>query len=102
MIIVEKDPGPKIPYEVTGKKICFDDDLSLNLGKRQEDEPVHIIICLNKARALVIGTEDSWAYVAEIDIPAKEYEEPETEEETPVAKPLDMDKVTLTLWALRD
>ncbi len=100
MIIIEKNPGPKIDYEVTGAKIIFDDDLMLNLAKRQCDEPVHLFICRNTARALIIGMEDAVAYVAEIDIPAKEYEEPEGEDETPAAKPLDMDKVTLTLWAL--
>ena len=58
MIIVEKNAGPKIPYEVTGAKIIFDDDLMLNLAKRQGDEPVHLFICLNTAQALIIGMED--------------------------------------------
>lgn len=100
MIVKEKNVGPKIPYEVIGTKIIFDDDLMLNLAKRQNDEPVHIVISRNKARALQIGTADLWRYVAEIDIPAKQYEEPEGEEEAPVPLPLDMDTVTLTLWAI--
>lgn len=112
MIIVEKNEGAKIAYEQIGTKIIFDDDLMLNLAKRQLDEPVHIDICYNKARALTIGTDDAWAYVAEIDIPPMEYEEVESEEistsemgmgneaeRTPL--PLDMDKVVMTLWALK-
>ena len=33
MIVREINEGPKISYEVDGTKICFDDDLSLNLAK---------------------------------------------------------------------
>jgi hypothetical protein len=96
MIIIEINEGPKIPYEVNGTKITFDDDLMLNLAKRQSEEPVHIDICYNKARQLITGTQDAWAFVAQIDIPAIEY----SEGEEPEPLPLDMDKVTLTLWAL--
>lgn len=100
MIVIEKNAGPKIPYELNGKKIIFDDDLMLNLGKRQGEEPVHIDICYNTARQLITGTQDAWAYVAEIDIPKREYTEPENEEDSPEPLPLDMDTVTLTLWAV--
>ena len=37
MIIVEKNTGPKIPYEVNGTVITFDDELSLKLQKLQKD-----------------------------------------------------------------
>lgn len=104
MIIVEKNVGPKIPYEVTGKKICFDDDLTINLAKRQKDDPEHIDVCFDQDGELVIGAAAGRAYVAEIDIPAKEYEyhesENEGDSEPPEPIPLDMDKVTLTLWAI--
>ena len=107
MIIEYKTPAAEqshIPYEVSGKKVIFDDDLSINLSKREKDDPVHIDICYDQDGALCIGAAAGWAYVAEIDIPAKEYEIPEVEEgeepQPPVAKPLDMDKVTLTLWAI--
>lgn len=100
MIIVEKNEGPKIEYEVTGKKICFDDDLTINLAKREEDWPVHIDICSDRDGDLVIGTAAGRAYVAEIDIPAREYTPGEGEEDPPTPVPLDMDKVTLTLWAI--
>ena len=118
MIIVEKNEGAKIPYEVTGTKMCFDDDLTINLAKRQEDWPVHIDVCSDKDGALVIGAESGRYYVAQIDVPAKEYEEAEATAEAEntdgeqaegqqtetirTAKPLKMDNVTLTLWALEN
>ena len=100
MTVIEKNEGPKIEYEVIGSKIIFDDDLMLNLAKREADEPVHIVISRNKARELVIGTEDLYRYVAEIDIPARAYTEPENEGDAPEPVPFDMDNVTLTLWAV--
>lgn len=75
MIIVEKNAGPKIDYEATGKKVCFDDDLTINLAKRQEDWPVHIDVCYDADNELVIGAAAGRRYVAEIDIPKREYEE---------------------------
>ena len=102
MIIIEKNVGPKIPSEVVGTKIIFDDDLMLNLKKREDDEPVHIDICYNTAHQLITGTQDARAYVAEIDIPAREYIEPAGEDEAPEPVPFDIDKVTLTLWAIEE
>jgi hypothetical protein len=107
MIIANKNEGEKIPYEQNGNKVCFDDDLTINLAKREEDEAVHIDICYDGDGALVVGAAAGRRYVAEIDIPAREYTE--TEEETEEGEqtktrrdpvPLDMDKVTLTLWAV--
>lgn len=110
MIIVEKNEGQKIDYEVKNtaskKTICFDDDLTINLAKREEDWEVHIDVCFDRDGNLVIGTAAGRAFVAEIDIPAREYKEvpdPEAEEEggtklEPV--PLNLDKVTLSLWAI--
>ncbi len=111
MIIIEKNEGVKIPYEITGKKICFDDDLTINLSKREEDWAVHIDVCFGEDDELVIGAAAGRRYVAEVDIPKRVYiEEPIPEEERGdehmggdtrlVPVPLDMDTVTLTLWAL--
>lgn len=101
MIIIEKNEGTKIPYSVSGTKVTFNDDLTLNLTSREQDWPVHIDICYDEDRALVIGAAAGRAYVAEIDIPARQYTEEEIDGEmqrTPV--PLDMDTVTLTLWSI--
>lgn len=120
MIIIEKNEGPKIPYSVRNKKITFDDDLTINLVKREKDDPVHIDICLDIYDELVIGASVGRRYVAEIDIPARQYEYPETvvvgeetepsepgepgegDEPAPIPIPLDMDTVTLSLWALEE
>ena len=101
MIIIEKNEGIKIPYSVRGKKVTFNDDLTINLASREQDWPVHIDICFDEDRALVIGAAAGRAYVAEIDIPARQYTEEEIDGEiqrTPV--PLDMDTVTLSLWSI--
>lgn len=117
MKVIEINEGSKIPYEVSKAKICFDDDLTINLAKRQEDWPVHIDILTDGDGVLVTGAESGNYYVAQIDIPAREYKEPEATEEAatveeggeqagttdapqPEPLPLDMEKVTLTLWAL--
>lgn len=108
MIIVEKNEGPKIDYEVkntaTKKTICFDDDLTINLVKREQDWAVHIDVCFDHDGELVIGTAAGRAYVAEIDIPARRYDEepdPEDPEQTIlVPVPLDLDTVTLSLWSI--
>lgn len=101
MIIIEKNEGTKIPYSVNGTKVTFDDDLTLNLASREQDWPVHIDICFDEDRALVIGAAAGRAYVAELDIPERQYIEEEIDNEmqrTPV--PLDMDTVTLSLWSI--
>ena len=108
MIVIQKNEGQKIDYEIqntaTKKKITFDDDLTINLAKRQEDWPVHIDVCFDADGALVIGAAAGRKYVAELDIPAREYEQGEAsgEDDTPptVPVPLDLDTVTLSLWAI--
>ena len=117
MKVIEINDGKKIPYEVKGTKICFDDDLTINLAKRQEDWPVPIDILTDRDGVLVTGAQSGEYYVAQIEIPAREYKEPEatgeaatveeggeqagtTDTPQPEPLPLDMEKVTLTLWAL--
>ena len=112
MKVIEKNVGTKIDFEVVGTKIYFADELMINLAKIQKDEPVHKDICYDSDGDLVIGAEYGKYYVAEIDVPAIEYEEVEVEGEEEgsemrsgiklVPKPLDMDKVVLTLWSIDD
>lgn len=113
--VIEKNEGTKIEYEVTGNKICFDDDLTINLAKREKDSAVHIDICHDMDGQLVIGVAAGRTYVAELDIPARAYEEVEgpdapsmsmneDEDDMPHIKrvplPFDVKKVTLSLWAI--
>lgn len=101
MIIVEKNVGPKISFEIFGKSICFDGDVTINLAKREKDYAEHIDICYDEDKNLVIGAAAGRAYVAEIDIPPRRYEEVEIEGETQlVPVPLDIDTCTLSLWAI--
>lgn len=105
MIIVEMNEGQKIGYEVNNTAVCLDDDLTINLARREKDWPVHIDVCSDDG-ALVIGAEGGLYYVAQFDIPARQYTYPEpTEEEPepqPVPVPLNMDTVTMSLWSLEN
>lgn len=92
MIIKEMNVGTKVAYEVAGNKITFgDDEITLNLSKYERDERVVVDICRDDEHILIAGL--SKYYVANIIIPAREYNEG-----TPV--PFDIDKVELDLWAL--
>lgn len=106
MIIVDKNEGRKIGYTVEETVITFgNNELTLDLAELQEEEPVHVTICYTKRHTLTTG-KGGITYVAEIDIPSMEYEqgEPSGEgDEAPVVPvPLDMEKVTLTLWAIEE
>ena len=99
MNVIEKNVGPKIDYRVEGTKITFRDEMMLDLSKYERDYPVHLDLCENRDRILVMGLSDY--YVAQLDIPERQYVEKTVGEETvrtPV--PFDMSRVTLTLWSL--
>jgi hypothetical protein len=103
MITVEKNQGDKVAYELQGDVLAFrGGELALDLSKYERDFPVHIDVCSNEYDMLVVGP--SRMYVAEIDIPARGYDEEQTgDPENPVAlvpRAFDVSKVQLTLWAL--
>jgi len=126
MIVKEKNEGAKIPYTVKGSKITFDDELMVNVQRFERDDPAHIDICRDRFGNLVTGVIPGYAemYVAQIDIPPRAYEVREIEgaaEEAQadgeeaggapggmmdrqtterVAILFDIEKCTLTLWAL--
>lgn len=100
--VIEKNVGPKIEYEQSGTRLYFgDDEIMINCAKYQKDWEQTTDICMDRVGNLTIGTESALRYVAQIEIPAKEYTEEEVDGEiqrTPV--PLDMGDVTLILWAI--
>lgn len=108
--VVEKNEGEKIAYEVSGSKIFFgDDELMVNLKTRERDEEVTLDICKDTQDGLTVGVNtEAREYVAQVTIPAREYEIVDTGQEdedgNPIterrALPFDMKKCTLTLWAL--
>lgn len=109
MNIIHKNEGTKIPYTVRGSKITFDDEVMYNLTKYERDEASHIDLCRDKFGNLVSGVIPGTAerYVAQIDIPARRYNyEPDgvdadgNPKQKQVAEPLDMERVTLTLWSV--
>ena len=114
MQVISKNEGPKIAHEEDGTRVYLgDDEIMLNISKYQRDWPVHIDICSNRDNQLVIGTGEGLYYVAQLDIPAIQYEElTEPTEQTgeghmgdqeppkPIA--INMDDVTITLWSLNN
>lgn len=113
MIIVEKNAGQKIDYELNGTKLSFaDDELVINMARYQRDYAVTKDIMLDSEGYLVMGRGD--AYIAQVEIPEIEYEETtetitetddggnevEREVVTRTALPLDTDKVTLYLFSI--
>lgn len=110
IIVVEKNEGEKIPYEVSDTKIIFgDDELMVNCKSRERDYEVTLDICRDTADGLTVGVNtEAREYVAQITIPARQYEEVDTgekdEDEKPIIErkplPFNMKKCTLTLWAL--
>ena len=109
MNIIHKNDGAKIPYTIRGSKITFDDEVMYNLTKHERDEASHIDLCRDKFGNLVSGVIPGTAerYVAQIDIPARRYDYvPDgvdadgNPKQKQVAVPLDMERVTLTLWSV--
>lgn len=102
-----------LDYEInatTGKITLGDDELDINLKKRERDDPVPLDICIDYLGNLTIGvSKDAKTYAAQILIPAREYtdveEEGEQEGETIVRRepvPFDINRCTLTLWELEE
>lgn len=112
MIIIEKNAGKKIDYELTGTKLEFaDGELMLNLARYQQDDAVTKDIMVDSEGYLTTG--HGVYYCAQVEIPAAEYNETVTSEEVTengetVTKevvnrerlPLDMGKVTLYLFSI--
>lgn len=95
MNIIEVNVGQKIEYEVHNNKITFgDDELTLNLSKYERDDEVVIHVCIDHENIITSSLSEN--FVANIVIPAREYEDEERTQ--PVA--FSMDRVTLFLWAL--
>lgn len=117
---VIKTPGKHIEYETTSKSIIFgDDDLSINLKNREMDEKVLLDICSDNNGFLVSGVAAGLRYVAQVEIPARQYveEEKENPEYNPEAEagteaqqtiivrtpvPFDIDNCTIYLWGMED
>lgn len=104
--VIEKNTGEKIQWEQDGYRLSFDSDaLSVKVTKYQGDEPRVLDVCESRTGDLMLGVQPGGRYVAQIEIPAAEYEETVTHkgdevEITRTKKDLDMAEVTLILWSI--
>ncbi|MCD8011667.1 MAG: hypothetical protein LUG99_00545 [Lachnospiraceae bacterium] len=97
-----------VDYEVSGNVISFNDgELMFNVAKKERDYKITIDICEDYTGGLVIGAASGDKYIAQLEIPAREYTEVTTEntdgegtESTMEAVPFSMDDCTLTLWEM--
>lgn len=107
MIIREKNHDTVKYHNLAGTEISFrDGDITIDLAKYEQDYPVHIDISADEKDKLVTGPANR--YMAEIDIPARTYEITAGAKDdlgfpllTKTARPLDTEKVTLTLWEVQ-
>lgn len=82
MNVIELNEGRKVEYELRGTKLDFaDGTLTMNLAKYQRDYPVTKTITGDAEGNLLIDGSESRFYVAEVEIPAIEYEDVEVEDE---------------------
>ena len=74
IIVVEKNEGEKIAYDVSTTKIIFgDDDLMVNIKNRERDEEVTLDICKDTQDGLTVGVNtEAREYVAQVIIPARD------------------------------
>ena len=109
MIIKKKNAGNPISYKQDGNILTFrDGELVLDLERLQDEYLVHIDICEDPNGKLVVGS--SRKYVAEIDLPPREYRmiklgfkcDANLEQLRRDVVPFDIDKVVLTLWSVGD
>ena len=108
MRIEEMNHGRKVSYGLNGTRLDFADGaLTVDLSRWQEDDPVTVDIKATRKGNLTTG-KGSY-YVAQIEIPGREYEETAetgsgTDGESGGGErkplPLDTEKVTLRLFSI--
>lgn len=110
MNVVEKTPGTKIVYETTKSSIIFgDEDLSINLKNREMDETALIDVCSDRNGFLVVGAATGLRYVAQVEIPSRQYIEVPGEPDErgnptviPQPVPFNINNCTLFLWGMEE
>lgn len=66
IIVVEKNEGEKIAYDVSTTKIIFgDDDLMVNIKNRERDEEVTLDICKDTQDGLTVKSKEAFNRVLE-------------------------------------
>ena len=105
--VVEKNEGRKIGYELEGNTLWIGDAIAMRLPRLQTDDTVKKDICADADGNLVFGLGEN--YVAQVEIPPKEYEYIEGEADAEgkktverVRKDFDISKCTLILWSIEE
>jgi hypothetical protein len=106
MTVVKKNEGTYVPYRLTGTELSLQNGaMTLELNDLIRDWPVALDISEDGVGRLVLG--ESFRYAAQLELPARSYTIVKGAADDfgfpqlgKIAAPLDMDKVTLTLWAL--
>jgi hypothetical protein len=105
--VIEKNAGKKIGYELDGNTLWIGDAIAMKLQRLQTDDTVKKDICADKDGNLVFGLGEN--YVAQVEIPPREYEyiegEPDSEGNKTtkrVQKNFDISKCTLILWSIEE
>lgn len=79
MVVIEKNDGKKIGYELNGTKLEFAGGaLTIDLARYQQDEPVMRDIMVDGEGYLTMG--QGRYYVAQVAIPARSYDEVEIQQ----------------------
>lgn len=107
-------PGPYLEFFRNGTVLSHDEHI-IDCAALQGDSQVTVDVCMDPAGNLTLGAGGiSSAYVAQVIIPAKQYQEQVvrdkdgnpvpgedgSEQIERVAIPLDMDQVIANLWAM--
>lgn len=75
-----EEEGNFLAWEVVKNNLSFNDgEMIINLEKKERDDEVQLDICTDYTGGLVMGTGNGEQYVAQVVIPAREYEETEVE-----------------------
>ena len=106
MQVVNMSSGRKVPYELRETTLDFANGaLAIDLSRWQEDDPVTVDIKATRKGHLTTGRGSY--YVAQAEIPARQYQEPAEDsgdrtdgggERKPL--PLNTDEVTLRLFSI--
>ena len=109
MIIKKKNDGVYVKYDISENHLSFKDgELEFDLEKEQCGYDVRLVVSEDESGKLTLGS--SRRYIAEIDIPKRQSRISRTDfvdqagidELIRVVDPFDIEKVTLTLWAIEE
>lgn len=101
MIIAEMNAGRKIDFQLIGNELHLnDDEMVLDLSELQQEWDEHYTVFFDRKGRLTMNERQGRAYVIELDIPQMTWMRSEENHDEIVRAPIDLNTVTLTLWAV--